>query len=117
MCGCFRGNSHTDSTEVGPSVHSNQRVSNPSHHFGESDECLCVLPVSEEAVALQDGRLYKAGKVREKQNVYGCVGGEDVCVWCVCVVCVCLGGGRMCVCGCVGGKDVCVDVFGGGGGG
>ena len=91
MCGGFRGNTHTDSTEVGPGIHSNQRVSNPSHHLGESNECLCVLPVSEETVAFQDGRLYKTGKVRENKT----------CV-------VVFGGGRVCV---------CVGVFGGGGGG
>ena len=58
--GC-RGNSHADSAEVGPAIGRHQRVSNPSHHPSESNEGLCVLPVSQVAVAPQDGRLHIAG--------------------------------------------------------
>ena len=58
--GC-RGNSHADSAEVGPAVGRHQRVSDPPDHPGESDEGLRVLPISQVAVAAEDGRLYVAG--------------------------------------------------------
>ena len=56
--------SYTDPhpTQVSPGVTGHQGVSYPPRHAREADEGLRVLSVCQEAVALQDGRFYIAGK-------------------------------------------------------
>lgn len=56
----LRSHCHAHSTQVGPGVAGNQRVTDATHQSGEAQQGLSVFTVREKAVALQDGRLHVA---------------------------------------------------------
>jgi hypothetical protein len=60
---CVGGHRHPYTTQISPGIAGHEGIPNPSHHTGEADQSLSVLPVSKVAVALQDGCLHITGRV------------------------------------------------------
>jgi len=59
----LRGNAHAHSGEICAGIAGDERITDAAHHPGEAHQGLCVFPVREETVALQDGCLHVAGGV------------------------------------------------------